>query len=149
YVSQYAPQAAPMPGYYPPPMPPTLHWGLVLLFSILTLGLFGIVWIFIEANYVKRVDTRTNAVTLLIFWIVLEFTFWIPFLGFLAAVGSIVCYFMAVFAMRQSLVMYYNTVEPIGLRLSGVMTFFFATLYFQHHLSRIAEWKRTGILTPQ
>jgi hypothetical protein len=51
--------------------------------------------------------------------------------------------------MRQSLVTYYNMTEPIGLRLSGVMTFFFSTLYFQHHFSRIGDWKRTGILTPQ
>jgi hypothetical protein len=54
---------------------------------------------------------------------------------------------MAIFGMRSSLVRYFNTVEPIGLRLSGVMTLFFSLLYFQYHLSRIAEWKRTGILT--
>jgi hypothetical protein len=51
--------------------------------------------------------------------------------------------------MRSSLVQYYNTVEPISLKLSGVMTFFFNIYYFQHHFSRIAEWKRTGRLTPQ
>ncbi len=44
---------------------------------------------------------------------------------------------------------YYNTVEPIGLRLSGVMTFFFNVFYFQHHMSRIVLWKLTGYLSPQ
>ena len=39
--------------------------------------------------------------------------------------------------------------EPINLRLSGVMTFFFNILYFQYHFTRIAEWKRTGMLSPQ
>jgi hypothetical protein len=56
---------------------------------------------------------------------------------------------MAVFQMRSSIENYYNTVEPINLRLSGVMTFFFAVYYFQHHFSRIANWKRTGYLQPQ
>jgi hypothetical protein len=56
---------------------------------------------------------------------------------------------VAFFKMRSSLVQYYNTVEPISLKLSGVMTFFFNIYYFQHHFSRIAEWKRTGRLTPQ
>jgi hypothetical protein len=51
--------------------------------------------------------------------------------------------------MRSSIENYYNTVEPINLRLSGVMTFFFAVYYFQHHFSRIANWKRTGYLQPQ
>jgi hypothetical protein len=53
---------------------------------------------------------------------------------------------MAVFGMRRSIVQYYNTREPIGLKLSGVMTFFFSILYFQYHFSRIAEWKQTGRL---
>ena len=52
----------------------------------------------------------------------------------------------AIFGMRSSLVRYYNSVEPIGLRLSGVMTFFFSILYLQYHLSRIAAWKTTGVL---
>jgi len=48
--------------------------------------------------------------------------------------------------MRRSLLNYYNTVEPIGLQLSPVMTFFFALFYFQYHFTRIANWKRTGVL---
>jgi len=51
-----------------------------------------------------------------------------------------------VFGMRKSMVTYYNSVEPIGLQLSGIMTFFFTLIYFQYHFSRIANWKRTGIL---
>ena len=44
---------------------------------------------------------------------------------------------------------YYNNIEPINLKISGVMTFFFTTLYLQHHMTRIAEWKMTGFLRPQ
>jgi hypothetical protein len=61
-------------------------------------------------------------------------------------VGGI-CAIVGFFNMRKSLVNYYNTVEPMGLRLSGAMTFFFNVVYFQYHLSRIARWKQTGQLT--
>ncbi len=50
------------------------------------------------------------------------------------------------FSMRSSIQRYYNSAEPIGLRLSGVMTFFFNILYFQYHFRRIARWKQTGQL---
>lgn len=50
------------------------------------------------------------------------------------------------FSMRNSIQRYYNSAEPIGLRLSGVMTFFFNILYFQYHFRRIARWKQTGQL---
>ena len=65
-----------------------------------------------------------------------------PIVGLVPAVFGI----LGVFGMRRSLVTYYNTVEPIGLRLSGVMTFFFAVFYFQYHFMRIANWKQTGVL---
>jgi hypothetical protein len=51
--------------------------------------------------------------------------------------------------MRSDVEEYYNGAEPINLQLSGVMTFFFAIFYLQHHFSRIAQWKKTGILAPQ
>jgi hypothetical protein len=42
---------------------------------------------------------------------------------------------------------YYNSTENIGLRLSGAMTFFFNTVYFQYHINSLARRKRTGVLT--
>ena len=59
---------------------------------------------------------------------------------------SAVVWLVAIFGMRGSLVRYYNSVEPMGLKLSGAMTFFFNILYLQYHLSRIANWKKTGVL---
>jgi hypothetical protein len=56
---------------------------------------------------------------------------------------------VALFQMKSDLEDYYNTEEPIHLQLNGVMTFFFGTLYFQHHFSRISQWKKTGMLAPQ
>jgi hypothetical protein len=58
-----------------------------------------------------------------------------------------ICMIVGFFSMRGAIQRYYNSVEPIGLRLSGVMTFFFNILYFQYHFRRIARWKITGQLS--
>jgi hypothetical protein len=50
---------------------------------------------------------------------------------------------VARFIFRSELLQHFNTVEPIGLQLSGVMTFFFGGLYFQYHFNRINEIKRS------
>jgi hypothetical protein len=71
------------------------------------------------------------------------------FVGMFAlCIIGMVFHIKAFFGMRDSMERYYNSVEPINLRLSAVMTFFFNTLYFQYHMSRIADWKRTGYLRP-
>ena len=46
------------------------------------------------------------------------------------------------FSLRSSLEEYYTSVEPMGLTLSGVMTFFFGDIYFQYHLNEIMRKKR-------
>ncbi len=162
YASLGAQSVAPTAG----PVPPDLHWALVLIISMFTFGLFGLVWIFVESSFVKKIDPRNISRALFIVAFLLDFAYvgLLVFAGLagggndvqvIAAMGSLiglaiaVCALVAIFKMRGSLVQYYNTVEPIGLKLSGVMTFFFNIYYFQHHFTRIAEWKRTGLLTPQ
>ena len=49
---------------------------------------------------------------------------------------------VARFTMRSNLEEHFNGPEPVGLSLSGVMTFFFGGIYFQYHLNRINELKR-------
>jgi hypothetical protein len=161
----YAPQ--PMAGG---PMPPNMHWALVLVLSMVT-GIFGIIWTFMEMSFVKKIDPASKAMKLYIFAIItLPIGLIVGFglivagatggsstaAGGAAALGSLIlfaayiCTFvfmiMAMFNMRRSIETYYNTVEPIGLKLSPVMTFFFNMLYFQYHFSRIATWKQTGRL---
>ena len=46
------------------------------------------------------------------------------------------------FTMRSELEQHFNTAEPVGLSLSGVMTFFFGVIYIQYHINRINELKR-------
>ena len=38
---------------------------------------------------------------------------------------------------------HFNGPEPIGLSLSGVMTFFFGATYFQYHINDIMRRKRS------
>lgn len=150
-------------------VPPDFHWALVLVIGFFC-NIFTYVWLFIEAGFVKKLKAQSNFMALLIGSIVLMFGTMIPvyviIIGAavngssefpwtslsLLGVGELaaaVLYWVAVFQMRDALQQYYNTVEPINLRLSGIMTFFFAVYYFQHHFSRIAQWKKTGILQPQ
>ena len=164
YPSQ-VPYATPgaMPASFPnSPIPPGMHWFLVIVLSAVTFGLFGLIWAFRQAAFVRKIDPSSKAVTLLV----------LNLLGAMVMVGLVFAAMQAstntmaeillvelvlnvillvmglvmVFSMRKSMVTYYNSVEPIGLRLSGVMTFFFSLIYFQFHFSRIANWKKTGRL---
>ena len=142
-------------------MPPQMHWAVVLILSWITFGLAGLIWIFKQAGFVKKIDPASKATSLLLsslgcmaLQIVLAVMIKSPssaamlsMLVMLLNLVIVVVLLMAIFGMRKSIVQYYNTVEPIQLQLSGVMTFFFSTLYFQYHFSRIAQWKTTGRLS--
>lgn len=177
-------------GYQPSPVyspqatagnaPPSLHWIIVLLLNFVTGGIFVLVWVFVQASFIKTIDRSSSAMRDFIvgfalgmvgfaaFFIILVTSVglgalasnslsvvalggvglaFLVMLGFI--IGAIVFHMKAVFGMRDSMVRHYNTVEPINLRLSTIMTMFFNIFYFQYHFTRIAEWKRTGVLQPQ
>ena len=54
------------------PPPPKLHWGLVLLFSVITVGIFFIVWMFIQSSWIKKIDATSNATNQLIAYMTLQ-----------------------------------------------------------------------------
>lgn len=157
------------------PIPPSLHWALVLVLGMIT-GLFTTVWMFIQASFVKKIDPQNKATMLYALGLVAVFAgsaiavifallaaprlqdqdasgpvmgIGLGLLMMLVILSGAVLFIAGAFNIRSSMVRYYNTVEPINLRLSGIMTFFFNTLYFQYHFSRIAKWKETGIIYPQ
>jgi uncharacterized membrane protein len=151
-----------------------MHWVVVWLLGGITFGLFHLIWCFKQAGFVKKIDPASKARLFMILALVglLVMVFGavgivvvssssgvisgaisgagvatiIGIVGLLSLLAGIF-WLVAIFGMRGSLVRYYNTVEPMGLRLSGVMTFFFNILYFQYHMSRIAKWKKTGVLS--
>lgn len=158
YAATYAPQ----PGYAPLAQfqdPPNLHWGLVLLFDVLTFGFFQLVWNFILAAWIKRVQRNSQALiyylggygllllqtglSIPIYVAMINHTHYSSNLG-LSVVGIIAwaLRLVARFNMKSSLEEHFNTVEPMGFRMSGVLTFFFGGLYIQSQLNRINEIKR-------
>lgn len=71
------------------PQPPRLHWRWVLALSILTLGVFGSVWLFVQANWIRKMREGKSTA----FWVALAYMLWLPvvfalsfFLGAIAAV---------------------------------------------------------------
>ena len=56
--------------------------------------------------------------------------------------GGGIMWLVAAFNMRSSIEDHFNSAEPIGLSLNGVMTFFFSIYYFQYHFTRINEMKQ-------
>jgi hypothetical protein len=151
-----APSSAPALQYEDPP---NLNWGLVLLFDFLTCGIFQLVWNFILSAWMKRVQPTSQAIIYYAAGYGLQLIntgFSIPiFLGAMHHVTpshhyglnllSFVAWVIRIFArfnMKSSLEEHFNTVEPIGLRLNGVLVFFFGGLYLQSQMNRINEIKQ-------
>ena len=137
------------------PTPPSLHWGLVLLFSILTFGIFALVWPFIQANWVRKIDGDSKAMLLLggglacgLVGEVMSAGHRASALGGLLTLAYFVLWIVGYFAMagsiRRTLADYDLPVE-----IGGITLFFFNTLYLQGQLSWIARWQNTGSSQPR
>ncbi len=172
----YAPPAYPPTAYgggmqgTPANGPPDLHWGLVLLFDLLTCSLFQMVWNIILGAWFKRVVPGSKTLILYIASAVLivmqavmgnalglmnghhGYSYGYHYGTHTGGYGiyglvAIVCWvvrLIARFTFRSELEQHYNTVEPIGLRLNPVLTFFFGGIYIQSQMNRINQIKRYG-----
>jgi hypothetical protein len=139
---------------YGTPLPPGgMHWALLLLLVVVTLGLFGTIWAFVQANWVRKIDRESKAILFLVISVGSSLMGQVLngareyFIAFPILLAAVVFMYVSVFSMRASIERYYNTVEPRGLKLSGVMTFFFGIFYLQYHLHRILQEKRSTPLT--
>lgn len=137
------------------PLPPNLHWAIVLILGIVTRQLFNLVWAMIQANWARKLSRDNKPMVLVAMYpagiiagILTDALYpreaWLG--GLLMLAGGIV-YLFGVFSIKAAMEEYYNSVENIGLQLSGAMTFFFSTVYIQYHINSIARWKKTGALT--
>jgi hypothetical protein len=142
------------------PDPPNLNWGLELLLGFLTCGVFVIVWNLIIASWANRVQPASKALmyyiiaTVLIVlnvggsWGILisiaHHSVHQPHHSLLGNLIGIACWIVrliARFTLRDTLEQHFNGPEPLGLRLSAVMTFFFGGIYFQYKLNEINQIK--------
>lgn len=133
-----------------------MHWALVLFLTIVTCGFFGIIWGFVQYGYINKLGNTGAALPLMIIALFFSPGLFLLMLAAGAADAAGGLNFIsgglwigAYFSMANPMRYYFNQVENIGLRLSGAMIFFFGMLYFQHHLTRIAEWRETGRIVPQ
>jgi hypothetical protein len=140
------------------PDPPNLNWGLELLFGFLTCGIFVMVWNLIIASWANRVQPASKALMYYIIATVLivlhlggswgifiavahHHEYHRSVLGSLLWLASWVIRLIARFTLRDTLEQHFNGPEPLGLRLSAVMTFFFGGIYFQYKLNEINQQK--------
>jgi hypothetical protein len=150
-VQSYAASSAPGVAY---PDPPNLHWGLELLLGFFTCGLFVVIWNLILATWSKRLQPTSKA---LMYYIIATVLIVLNFggsygvfiavahhqqphqhiLGSLIGLAAWVVRLIARFTLRDTLEQHFNGPEPLGLRLSAVMTFFFGGIYFQYKLNEI------------
>jgi hypothetical protein len=143
------------------PLPPNLPWLVILLTNIASrlwglLALFNVVWTFVLANWARKLNGNVNTLILVAMYpagliagvlaISMNRETGLP-IGAVLFLGGLVAYIVGIFKIRAAMEEYYNSTENIGLTLSGVMTFFFSTIYLQYHVNRIAKWKRTGALS--
>ena len=155
-IAAPAPYQPVAPGYAPTafyPDPPNLHWGLVLLFVVLSCGIFGTVWEIVQASWLKKVDPLSKALLIYIgALVVLAGIFLVSFFGSAShtdvagftgvlQVAYSVVLIVGRFSFKASMEKHYNVAEPMGLSLSGVMTFFFGGIYFQYHMNDINRRK--------
>ena len=143
---------------------PNLHWGLYLLFAIISCTIFSKVFTVIQAAWLKRVQPNSNG---LIFYIGI-YVLWVISFFFNATNSMMIVahrgiypghsapghglltllYFSLLivtrFVMSASLEEHFNGPEPVGLQLNPVMVFFFGGVYFQYKLNEINEMKQAA-----
>ena len=147
FPSQAAPSSG--AGATATPRPPALHWAVVLLLTVVTLGIFGVVWSILQARWVRRIDSSSNALFLLLGGFAAQIVLTMvadnagsEFLDFAASPVGLVTWIVAFFSMRRSIEWHY------ALSLSGIMTFFFNMLYLQYHMTRITQGQVTPRVQP-
>jgi hypothetical protein len=137
------------------PLPPNLHWSLVLILDILTRQLFNLIWALVLANWARKLINDNKPMVLVAMYpagiiagvLVIAVGKDLAAVGGLFILGGAIIYLVGIFSIKAAMEEYYTCKENIGLQMSGVMTFFFSTIYIQYHVNRITRWKKTGVLS--
>lgn len=155
-ISPVGAVAVPAPAAETVPLPANLHWVIVLVLVIVTRQLFNLIWALVQANWARKLIKDNKPLVLVAMYpagiiaggvaMAMHSEAAKIFGGLLIFAGAIT-YIVGIFSIRSAMEDYYNSTENIHLRLGGVKTFFFSTIYLQYHINRIARWKKTGVLS--
>ena len=136
------------------PLPPNLHWSIVLILGLLTRQLFNLAWALVQGNWARKLSGDNKPMVLVAMYpagmvagiLTIALSRSMAPLGGLFIIAGAIVYVVGMFSIKSAMEEYYTTTENIGLQLSGVMTFFFSTVYIQYHINSITRWKKTGVL---
>ena len=139
---------APTPGAMASaPKPPSLHWSVVLVLYIATIGLFGLIWAFVQAGFARKADPESKAMIYLAITVALEvvnvvLTVQQSSVAGIVGLGGGIFFLIAMYSIRDSIDLFY--IQVVGTRegLSGILVFFFGPIYLQYHLCRLAKMQR-------
>lgn len=134
--------AAPANMVMPAHMPPKLHWAVVLALGVVTLGIFIVIWVFVQASWIRKVRPQSKAMFYLLGYvggIVMAVALNGNGMAAVFQLAGVVVYLIGIFMMRSDIEEYWTTIAPAGRSLSGVMTFFFNGIYFQYCLNELRE----------
>jgi hypothetical protein len=135
------------------PLPPNLHWVIVLILGLVTRQLFNLVWALIQGNWARRLCGDNKPLVLVAMYpagmvagiLTIMLYRGAAALGGLFIIAGAIVYIVGMFSIKNAMEEYYNSTEAVGLHLSGAMTFFFSTVYIQYQINKLARWKKTGV----
>jgi hypothetical protein len=147
------PAPAPAPPVQTVPLPLNMHWIILLVLQFVTRNLFNFAWALYLANWARKLDGESKPLVMVAMYPAGMIAGFIavatgrPLIGGLLIIAGAITYIVGIFGIKSAMETYYNSVEKYGLTLSGGMTFFFSTVYFQYHINQIAKWKKAVALT--
>jgi hypothetical protein len=150
-VTQASP--APAASVHTVPLPLNMHWVGLIVLQVITRNLFNFAWALYLANWARKLDGENKPLIMIAMYPAGMIAGFIAIATGKAAIGGILIlaglftYIIGIFGIKQAMELYYNSVEKYGLTLSGAMTFFFSSVYFQYHINQIAKWKKAVALT--
>ncbi len=134
------------------PLPPNLHWSVVLILGLLTRQLFNLVWALLQGNWARKLSGDNKPLVLVAMYpagmvagLLTILLFHFAALGGLFIIAGAIIYLVGMFSIKAAMEEYYNSTENIGLQMSSAMTFFFSTVYIQYKVNALARWKKTGV----
>src|ERR1700674_3852890 len=105
------------------PLPPNLHWSIVLILGVLTRQLFNLVWALVQGNWARKLSGDNKPLVLVAMYpagmvagiLTIALYRGAAALGGLFIIGGAIVYIVGIFSIRSAMEEYYNSTENIGL----------------------------------